>query len=210
MAVAAESSTDRFALQMFPTEQSLSNLDSVLNDMKCQIGAMDEEMRRVVRGQTSVGDDAAASLDEAQSSIVQLFVQIKEIKAKAAESESMVRDITSDIKQLDTAKRNLTLAITTLNHLHMLVGGVSTLRPGFVFQHTFGYYPNTYDGCLLYKLTTSFCFQCCISKRERMCCKRKPASDSKLKRDNMATQPTCFRGCWRSWPTSKTTVRYPR
>ena len=121
---------------MFPTEQSLSNLDSVLNDMKCQIGAMDEEMRRVVRGQTSVGDDAAASLDEAQSSIVQLFVQIKEIKAKAAESESMVRDITSDIKQLDTAKRNLTLAITTLNHLHMLVGGVSTLRPGFVFQHT--------------------------------------------------------------------------
>ena len=113
MAAAAET-TDRFALQMFPTEQSLSNLDSVLNDMKCQIGAMDEEMRRVVRGQTSVGDDAAASLDEAQSSIVQLFVQIKEIKAKAAESESMVRDITSDIKQLDTAKRNLTLAITTL------------------------------------------------------------------------------------------------
>jgi len=114
--------------QMFPTEQSLSNLDSVLSDMKCQIGAMDEEMRRVVRGQTSVGDEASASLEDAQASIIQLFVQIKEIKAKAAESESMVRDITSDIKQLDTAKRNLTLAITTLNHLHMLVGGVSTLR----------------------------------------------------------------------------------
>ena len=113
---------------MFPTEQSLSNLDSVLSDMKCQIGAMDEEMRRVVRGQTSVGDEASASLEDAQASIIQLFVQIKEIKAKAAESESMVRDITSDIKQLDTAKRNLTLAITTLNHLHMLVGGVSTLR----------------------------------------------------------------------------------
>ena len=65
---------------MFPTEQSLSNLDSVLADMKCQISGMDEEMRRVVRGQTSVGDDAAASLEDAQSSIVQLFVQIKEIK----------------------------------------------------------------------------------------------------------------------------------
>ena len=114
--------------QMFPTEQSLSNLDSVLADMRLQIEAMDDEMRRVVRGQTSVGDDAAASLEDAQSAIVQLFVQIKEIKAKAAESESMVRDITSDIKQLDTAKRNLTSAITTLNHLHMLVGGVSTLR----------------------------------------------------------------------------------
>ena len=50
------------------------------------------------------------------------------LQAKAGESEAMVRDITRDIKQLDTAKRNLTTAITTLNHLHMLVGGVATLQ----------------------------------------------------------------------------------
>ena len=114
--------------EMFPTEQSLVNLDDVLSDYKCKIQVIDEDMRRIVRGQTSVGDDAAASLDEAQVAIVELFAQIRDIKTKAAESESMVRDITSDIKQLDTAKRNLTLAITTLNHLHMLVGGVSTLQ----------------------------------------------------------------------------------
>ena len=40
----------------------------------------------------------------------------------------MVREITRDIKQLDHAKRNLTASIATLNHLHMLVGGVSTLQ----------------------------------------------------------------------------------
>ncbi|KAB0791655.1 hypothetical protein PPYR_03455 [Photinus pyralis] len=40
----------------------------------------------------------------------------------------MVREITHDIKQLDCAKRNLTLAITTLKHLHILVGGVDTLK----------------------------------------------------------------------------------
>lgn len=40
----------------------------------------------------------------------------------------MVREITSEIKQLDCAKSNLTAAITALNHLHMLVGGVDTLR----------------------------------------------------------------------------------
>ena len=39
----------------------------------------------------------------------------------------MVKEITRDIKQLDTAKRNLTQAITTLNHLHMLVRGTATL-----------------------------------------------------------------------------------
>ena len=114
--------------EMFPTEQSLVNLDDVLSDYKCKIQVIDEDMRRIVRGQTSVGEDAAASLEEAQAAIVELFAQIRDIKSKAAESETMVRDITSDIKQLDTAKRNLTSAITTLNHLHMLVGGVSTLQ----------------------------------------------------------------------------------
>ena len=40
------------------------------------------------------------SLEEAQSSIMELFTQIRDIKAKAAESEAMVRDITRDIKQV--------------------------------------------------------------------------------------------------------------
>ena len=78
-------------------------------------------------GQVGV-EDASVALAEAQSSIVDLFGQIREIKTKAAESEATVRDITRDIKQLDVAKRNLTSAITTLNHLHMLVGGVITLK----------------------------------------------------------------------------------
>jgi hypothetical protein len=32
---------------------------------------------------------------------MELFTQIRDIKAKAAESEAMVRDITRDIKQVD-------------------------------------------------------------------------------------------------------------
>jgi len=67
-------------------------------------------------------------LEEAQRVIRQLFVHIADIKAKAEQSEDMVKEITRDIKQLDCAKRNLTAAITTLNHLHMLVGGVDNLQ----------------------------------------------------------------------------------
>ena len=52
--------------EMFPTEQSLVNLDDVLSDYKCKIHVIDEDMRRIVRGQTNVGEDAAASLEEAQ------------------------------------------------------------------------------------------------------------------------------------------------
>ena len=92
----------------------------------------DDDLRHIVRGsggENKMGvEDASVALAEAQSSIVELFGQIKDIKSKAAESEATVRDITRDIKQLDAAKKNLTAAITTLNHLHMLVGGVITLR----------------------------------------------------------------------------------
>ncbi|XP_035889187.1 vacuolar protein sorting-associated protein 53 homolog isoform X2 [Phyllostomus discolor] len=40
----------------------------------------------------------------------------------------MVKEITRDIKQLDHAKRHMTTSITTLNHLHMLAGGVDSLE----------------------------------------------------------------------------------
>ena len=93
-----------------------------------KIQCVDDDIRRIVRNQTHSGQDAAEALEEAQTAIVQLFTQIRDIKQKAGESEAMVRDITRDIKQLDTAKKNLTTAITTLNHLHMLVGGVTKLQ----------------------------------------------------------------------------------
>ncbi|KAG0713205.1 Vacuolar protein sorting-associated protein 53 [Chionoecetes opilio] len=47
---------------------------------------------------------------------------------RAGESEERVKEITRDIKQLDTAKRNLTCSITTLNHLQMLVEGTHKLQ----------------------------------------------------------------------------------
>jgi len=113
--------------KLFPTEQSLSGLDETMSDLNCQVVSIEEDMREMVRSQTAVGGDAAAALEEAQSAIIQLFGQIRDIKNKAGESESMVKEITRDIKQLDTAKKNLTSAITTLNHLHMLVRGTATL-----------------------------------------------------------------------------------
>ena len=52
--------------KMFPTEQSLVNLDDVLSDYQCKILVIDEDIRRIVQCQTSAGEDAASSLEEAQ------------------------------------------------------------------------------------------------------------------------------------------------
>lgn len=113
---------------LFPTEQSLSNIDDVVSKMELKIRSIDDEISTVVRGQTMSSQDGRLALEEAQRVIKQLFIHIKDIKTKAEKSEEMVREITRDIKQLDCAKRNLTAAITTLNHLHMLVGGVDSLK----------------------------------------------------------------------------------
>nr|CAD7463713.1 unnamed protein product [Timema tahoe] len=39
---------------IFPTEQSLSSIDDVLNGMECKIHSIDNAIRMVVRGQTNV------------------------------------------------------------------------------------------------------------------------------------------------------------
>lgn len=51
---------------------------------------LDDEIRTVVRGQTSVGQDGRQALEEAQKAIKQLFARIKDIKDKAEKSEHMV------------------------------------------------------------------------------------------------------------------------
>ncbi|XP_067103029.1 vacuolar protein sorting-associated protein 53 homolog isoform X2 [Osmerus mordax] len=113
---------------LFPTEQSLANIDDVVNKIRLKIRRLDDSIRTVVRGQTNVGQDGRHALEEAQVAIQQLFGKIKDIKDKAEKSEQMVKEITRDIKQLDHAKRHLTTSITTLNHLHMLAGGVDSLE----------------------------------------------------------------------------------
>lgn len=122
---------------LFPTEQSLSNIDQVIDSMEKKVRDIDGEIRTVVREQTDSKQDGRSALLDAQRVIGQLFVQIRDIKNKAESSEEMVGEITRDIKQLDCAKRNLTSAITTLNHLHMLVAGVDTLK-GLIKNRQYG------------------------------------------------------------------------
>lgn len=132
---------------IFPTEQSLSNIDEVVNKMRLKIRQLDEEIRIEVRGQTNVGQDGKEALEEAQKAIQQLFSKIKDIKDKSEQSEQMVKEITRDIKQLDHAKRNLTSSITTLNHLHMLIGGVDTIQ-SLIGQRQYGDIANMLQGIM--------------------------------------------------------------
>ncbi|XP_057294888.1 vacuolar protein sorting-associated protein 53 homolog [Hydractinia symbiolongicarpus] len=112
---------------LFPTEQSLANIDDVVARIRLRIRKLDDEIRTSIRSQTDVESNGKQALEDAKESIHEVFSKIKDIKEKADKSEEMVKEITRDIKQLDHGKRHLTSSITTLNHLHMLVGGVDSL-----------------------------------------------------------------------------------
>uniref|UniRef100_A0A1B0APU3 Vps53 N-terminal domain-containing protein n=1 Tax=Glossina palpalis gambiensis TaxID=67801 RepID=A0A1B0APU3_9MUSC len=92
------------------------------------LSLIDDNIRSVVREQTNTGQDGQLALCEAQKAISTLYEHIIDVKTRAERTEEVVKDITRDIKQLDCAKRNLISAITTLNHLHMLVGGIESLK----------------------------------------------------------------------------------
>lgn len=136
---------------MFPNEQSMSNIDEIIGKIEVEISMIDDNIRTNIRGQCTTGVEGKNALEEAKKTIQQLFSQISEIKSRAEITEvslasfkiiydpdgflfsysifqDIVKGITCDIKQLDNAKKNLTTAITTLNHLHMLVGGIETLK----------------------------------------------------------------------------------
>lgn len=120
---------------LFPTEQSLNSIDDVIAKMEIEIQVIDTNIKEIVRGASTSGSEGKQALDEAKKTISQLFTQIGDIKTRAEVTEDIVKAITSDIKQLDCAKKNLTSAITTLNHLHMLVGGVEKLKSLTVKRH---------------------------------------------------------------------------
>ncbi|XP_017837908.1 vacuolar protein sorting-associated protein 53 homolog [Drosophila busckii] len=125
---APDFNTVEYINQLFPNEQSLANIDETIERMQCDVSLIDDNIRSVVRGQTNTGQDGQLALCEAQKVISSLFSHIIDVKTRAERTEEMVKEITRDIKQLDCAKRNLTSAITTLNHLHMLVGGIESLN----------------------------------------------------------------------------------
>ncbi|TNN46770.1 Vacuolar protein sorting-associated protein 53 [Liparis tanakae] len=49
---------------LFPTEQSLANIDDVVSKIRLKIRRLDDNIRTVVRGQTNVGQDGRQSVGE--------------------------------------------------------------------------------------------------------------------------------------------------
>ncbi|CAN4101828.1 unnamed protein product [Withania somnifera] len=113
---------------MFPTEASLSGVELLMQKIHGEIRRVDAEILTAVRQQSNSGTKAREDLAAATSAVQELMNKIREIKAKAEQSETMVQEICRDIKKLDFAKKHITTTITALHRLTMLVSAVEQLQ----------------------------------------------------------------------------------
>ncbi|KAI8373960.1 Vps53-like protein [Choanephora cucurbitarum] len=115
--------------RLFPTEKSLALVDGVLTKLQVKMTEMSREAERLTDAQYDKdASEGNKDLQKANQAIQELFKRIQDIKFKAAQSESMVQEITQDVKSLDYAKRHLTHSVTVLKRLQMLVTAVDQLE----------------------------------------------------------------------------------
>ena len=118
----------KYINRRFPDKASLAGLDRMIAEFEGEVAQLDESILETVREQSTAGAQAARDIADAKDSIGDLHAKIIEIKKKAEASEMMVQDICRDIKQLDVAKRHLTVAINTLSRLQTLTSAVRELE----------------------------------------------------------------------------------
>ncbi|VDN92232.1 unnamed protein product [Brugia pahangi] len=122
---------------LFPTEQSLSHLDSVMQSIKDEIIGLDRQLAKLVETHEKAGAEGGQALDEAHAAMRDLEERVQAVCLKTQSSENVVQEMTRDIKQLDVAKRNLISSLKALHHLQILLTGVYSLG-SWIDQHRYG------------------------------------------------------------------------
>ncbi|KAJ3379710.1 Vacuolar protein sorting-associated protein 53 [Lobulomyces angularis] len=114
--------------EIFKTEESLTTIDVVLMKLRTQIIKIDKEINSNLTNQFDAGQHSEQELASVKKNISLLYEKIKTMKENALKSESMVHEITKDIKSFDQAKKNLTNSITLLKRLQMIVLAMNQLK----------------------------------------------------------------------------------
>ncbi|KRZ01467.1 Vacuolar protein sorting-associated protein 53 -like protein [Trichinella zimbabwensis] len=89
---------------LFPTEPR--HVGQVMADVQRQINQVDQEISEILEKQSVAQLDSEALLQQTKQAMRELFPQIMDIKPQTDMSETTVKEITRDIRQLDLVKKN--------------------------------------------------------------------------------------------------------
>lgn len=100
----------------------------MIDELEKKVADYDDNLQKVVRQEMHIGRIGGETTGKAVTGIDELMGKTGAVMAQIKDSEEMVEHITAEIKAFDRAKRNLNTAITTLNRLNMLAGGLNQLQ----------------------------------------------------------------------------------
>lgn len=105
--------------ELFRSEDSLENLDQVLEHIQKHKRAINTKLRHEI--------NQYKHPIEMQQDIVNLMESFLDVKLKSSHTQKRIFQMTSSIQRLDTTKRNLVLSMKILKRLQMLVNAFNSL-----------------------------------------------------------------------------------
>ncbi len=106
--------------QNFGTLESMAGLEKAILDFDLEIQCVDTEIKNVIREQALAAEAAREHMSIINTKSTEMINTIKSLKQRTSSAQNIIKDGCSEIKRLDTVKRNITFSITSLKRLIML------------------------------------------------------------------------------------------
>ncbi|KAI5287390.1 Vacuolar protein sorting-associated protein 53, partial [Ascosphaera aggregata] len=105
---------------MFTQPSHLASVAEACVILEGYSSELDDEVVELVRRQDMSNTQSIQRIQAAKTDMADLFQKIEDVRERAMKTEQTITEMTAEIKNLDNAKRNLTLSMTTLKRLQML------------------------------------------------------------------------------------------
>ncbi|GAB7364457.1 hypothetical protein MBLNU230_g4997t1 [Neophaeotheca triangularis] len=113
---------------LFTHQSTLSSAPAISHRLRQHQTHLSHDISTLTAAQTANDASSIARIQTAKAELQQLFAKIETVRARALETERTITAMTTDIKTLDSTKRNLTLSMTALKRLQMLTTAYEQLR----------------------------------------------------------------------------------
>ncbi|KAJ6122985.1 hypothetical protein N7512_005450 [Penicillium capsulatum] len=113
---------------IFSHPSTLSSVSQISTSLHAYEDELDRDIDALVEEQVTSNADSVERIQTAKADLSELFKKIDDVRERAVKTEQAITDMTADIKQLDNAKQNLTLSMTTLKRLQMLTTAYDQLQ----------------------------------------------------------------------------------
>lgn len=113
---------------IFSHPSTLSSVSQISDALHTYEDELDYDIGTLVEEQVTSNSESVERIQTAKADLSQLFKKIDDVRERALKTEQAITDMTADIKQLDNAKKNLTLSMTALKRLQMLTTAYDQLQ----------------------------------------------------------------------------------